>query len=387
MRKLLIISSAPAHLKNGKPFLDKKFIEGMQFYSTAWEGPVACILRESGNAFAFGQVFDVDQLPFEVTILPKGSRIEAEALQGADVILCSGDNHEYLHLADVCKKSAQTLVYTIEYILETRRQIVFLDRAKSLPKKIYSFLWNVKQERRRKKAFRAAAGLQANGYPASAAYTPINANTVRYLDNRVGSDLMATSGEIAARANRLNDDAPIRLVHSGRLETMKGSHDLIPIALRLKEKGINFELNIFGTGSLETEIQKDIEQHGLQDNVKLNGAVDFETELVPFSREHADIYLSCHRQSDPSCSYIENMGCGLAVAGYSNRMWSALCADSHAGWVVPLGDTAALADAIAQAAADRSDLITRGTNALEFAQAHSFEHEFKRRINHLAALP
>ena len=44
------------------------------------------------------------------------------------------------------------------------------------------------------------------------------------------------------------------------------------------------------------------------------GVVDFETELVPFTRQNADIFLGCHRQSDPSCTYLEAMGCGVAVA-------------------------------------------------------------------------
>ena len=120
--------------------------------------------------------------------------------------------------------------------------------------------------------------------------------------------------------------------------------------------------------------------------MRLNGAVDFESELVPFARQHADVYLSCHRQSDPSCTYIENMGCGLAVNGYANRMWSALCRESNAGWVAPLGDAQALADTIVDAAADRQRLITSCRAARRFAGQHSFETEFSRRIEQLRAL-
>lgn len=180
--------------------------------------------------------------------------------------------------------------------------------------------------------------------------------------------------------------APLRLLHSGRLEHMKGSHDLIPIARQLVLKGVDFTLDVFGTGSLESEIQKDIAQHGLQDRVRLRGAVDFETELVPFAKKNSHIYLSCHRQSDPSCSYIENMGCGLAVIGYSNRMWAALCSASKAGWVAPLGNTDALADAITEAAQDRELTAAVCQTAREFAEHHSFENEFQNRVNHMSAL-
>lgn len=139
-------------------------------------------------------------------------------------------------------------------------------------------------------------------------------------------------------------------------------------------------LDVFGTGSLEPEIREAARQAGLQDRVRLHGVVDFARELVPFARGGSDIYLSCHRQSDPSCSYLENMGCGLAVAGYGNRMWAALARESQAGWVAPLGNVAALADCIAAAHRDRAGLMRRCDNALGFARAHLFDAEFDKRI-------
>lgn len=383
MPSLLVISSAPATMVDDRPFLDRKFVDGMRFYCEAWEGQTSCILNMRGDVFPFGQTYAADQLPFDVTILPEGREIAASDLAGHDIVLGSGDDHQYLHLADICSRTGQKLVFIIEYIVETRRQIIFLDRTRSLPRKIYALLWMLRQEHRRRRAFRLADGIQANGYPAMQAYGPMNPNTVMYLDNRVGEQLLATEAEMAARERRLTAGAPLRLVHSGRLEPMKGSHDLIPIARRLARGGIDFELNIFGAGSLEPEIREGIARHDLQGRVVLNGVVDFETELVPFARENADIYLSCHRQSDPSCTYIESMGCGLAVAGYSNRMWSALCSASGAGWAVPLGNADALADAIAQAARDRQALAACCEAARSFAGAHSFEREFRKRTDHL----
>ena len=383
---LLVISSAPATIVDGKPFLDIKFVEGMQYYCNLWDGPVSCILKLREKKFPFGRTYVLDQLPFNVTLLPGDKDIGVEEIRGHDVILCGGDNHEYLHLADICRDARKKLIFIIEYIPETRRQIIFLDPSRSLPRKLYSLLWTMKQERRRRRAFRIADGIQANGYPAFSLYSPMNTNTVMYLDNRVGENLLATETEMEAREKRLLSGAPLRLLHSGRLEHLKGSQDLVPIARRLAAKGVDFTLDIFGTGSLEDEIRKGIAEHGLQDRVRLNGAVDFESELVPFARQHADVYLSCHRQSDPSCTYIENMGCGLAVIGYGNRMWSALCRESNAGWVAPLGDAQALADAVVEAANDRERLAARCLAAHQFASAHSFEREFRRRIEHLQAL-
>lgn len=99
--------------------------------------------------------------------------------------MASGDNHEYLHLSDLCEGKNFKVVFVIEYIPETRAQIIFLDRSRSLLRKAYSSLWTLRQERIRRMAFRKADGLQANGYPARDHYKILISNTIMYLDNRM----------------------------------------------------------------------------------------------------------------------------------------------------------------------------------------------------------
>ncbi|MFT7136527.1 MAG: colanic acid/amylovoran biosynthesis glycosyltransferase [Akkermansiaceae bacterium] len=385
MSSLLVISSAPATFVDGQPFLDKKFVEGMTAYADLWDGPVNCLLNIRVNTFPFGQLYDTNNLPFTVGFVNDGEKIAAKHLSNHDIVLCSGDSHEYLHLPEVCKANGHKLVFTIEYIIETRRQILSLDRARSLPRKAYALAWMLNQEGRRRRAFRLADGVQANGYPAFNAYNPMNPNALLYLDNRVASGMFATPDEMNVREQKLQKGDRLRLLHSGRLEPMKGSQDIIPIARRLATKGIDFEISVFGTGSLEPEIRDGIARYNLRDQVKLCGVVDFQTELVPFARAHSDIFLSCHRQADPSCTYVESMGCGLAVIGYDNRMWAALCQESETGWTAPLGNADALADQIIVADADRTQVARYCQNARAFAENHSFDREFKKRIDHLRA--
>lgn len=380
-RDLLVISSAPGQVQGDRLVLDKKFVEGMRRYQASWPGRVSCLLPRSDRAdMPFADRFDPADLPFEVQLFPEARRLSEQDLAAGEVVLCSGDNANYLHLAGLCRKLGKAIHFTIEYIPETRRQIVLMDPGRSSLRKLKSLVWLQVQEVRRRRAFRQAAGLQANGYPAARHYRPVNPRTLLYLDNRIDATLLATPDEMQARRAHLLSGGAIRLVHSGRLEPMKGSQDLVAVARRLRDLGVAFTLEIFGRGSLEPRIRQEIAQHGLDDAVRLKGTVDFATELVPHARRHADIYLSCHRQSDPSCSYLENMGCGLAVAGYDNRMWAELAAQSGAGWVAPLGDSAALADRIAQAATDRETLAARCEAARDFAGAHLFEDEFAKRI-------
>lgn len=386
MAQLLVISSSPAAMDGDKVILDRKFCEGMQFYCSGWDGPVRCLMRAHNGDFPFREAYDPAALPFELQILDQDQPIETSHLGQADVILCSGDNPAYLHLAGLVRRHPAKLVYIIENIFQTRRKITTLDPTRSWPRKIYSILWDARQELRRRRAFPLAAGLQANGYPAAEDYGRINPNTMRYLDNRVSTALMVTPAEMEARTARLASDAPVRLIHSGRLEPIKGSQHLVAIARHLAEAGHDFILDIFGTGSLEEAIRRDAAAADLSDQIVLHGSVDFETELMPYARAKGDLYLSCHLQSDPSCTYLESMGCGLPVAGYANRMWAALRDDANAGWTVPLGDWQALARELDRLLQNRAEIARNALAAGDFAAAHSFEAEFSRRIAHLQAL-
>lgn len=386
MTRLLVISSAPALIKDGQILLDKKFVEGMRLYCALWDGAVSCILHKTNLNIPFGRIYRPEELPFKLNLLAANKHIKLEDIKEHDVILCGGDDHEHLHLASMCRREKKKIVFVIENIPETRRQIILLEPLRSFPKKVYSFFLEMRHEIRRRIAFRAADGIQANGYPAYAIYSRMNPNTMIYLDNRVSEKFLASEVDMKIRERRLLEKKPLKLLHSGRLEHIKGSHDLIPIALQLVSRGIDFTLDIFGSGSLEEEIKKGIAKHGLHGKVRLNGAVDFEEELVPFARQNVDIYLSCHRQSDPSCTYVENMGCGLAVIGYANHMWTALCKESRAGWMTPLSDHTAIANAISDADSNRHSLVEACYSARRFAGQHTFEKEFNSRIEHLRTI-
>lgn len=162
---------------------------------------------------------------------------------------------------------------------------------------------------------------------------------------------------------------------------MKGTQDLIPTAIALRDRGVDFRMDIFGAGDMRQAIADDVARHDLGGAVHLHQPVDFATGLVPWMRRNADLFLAPHRQSDPSCSYLEAMGCGVPVLGTNNRMWSELARQSGGGWVMPMGQPRKAADIIA--GLDRAAIAKASAHALEFAQAHDFHSEFRRRMDHL----
>jgi colanic acid/amylovoran biosynthesis glycosyltransferase len=383
MANFLMVAPAPVIETGGRLRLDVKFVEGMRVQQALWPSRITCVLRRGVGSIPFGGEYDRAELPFDLVLLDPSEPLEPKHLAGQDLIYAGGDDFHCLGLTDILLPG-QKIVYVIEYTLETRLQILKLERQRGLMGQLRGLVWQLKMERQRRKAFRAASGLQSNGYPAYDLYAPMNRDSLFYLDGRMTPELFATEAEMSAREDRRAKGGPLRLVYSGRLEPMKGAQDLLPVARHLMARGVDFSLDIFGTGSLEAEISAGIPGSG--GRVRLHAPVDFETELVPFTRREADVFLGCHRQSDPSCTYLEAMGCGVAVASYDNRMWSRLNGEAKAGWGAPLGNAEALADQIADLAKDPAEITRRSRNGCAFSQAHAFHPEFRRRMEHLARI-
>ncbi|MFT4055592.1 MAG: glycosyltransferase [Novosphingobium sp.] len=384
MRTLLLSVPAPVQVVPDGYRLDTKFVEGMRAHVADWGGNIRCVIWESDDGIPFGRVYIPDELDFELVVLGRNAPVPDAALEGVSIALVSADMPGFSAICQSVSSAGIPYVLGVEYTLETRLRTLWLGRDISGIRKMRSSLWLLRNERQVRSRLKSAAGAQFNGFPAYSAYSPITDGAHLYLDNRMGSEMMATSAEMAARAKRLLAGQPLRLIHSGRLEPMKGSQDLLPVMRALAAMGVQATLDIYGTGSLEQEIREGLGEFG--GGVRLHAPVDFKTELVPISRTQADIFLSCHRQSDPSCTYLEAMGCGLAIAGYRNRMWGRLSRESGAGVAVRLGSTRQLAEAIGLWNRDRRSVVQSARAGLSFAMLHDFGSEFSGRMAHLHKL-
>ncbi|MEM1431786.1 MAG: glycosyltransferase [Pseudomonadota bacterium] len=381
--RLTVVAPAPAHAGENGWWLDTKFLVGMEHYVRAWPGPVTAVLAEAQAKPPFATFVRSDDLPFAVSTFTPGLKLAVERIPADGLVLCGGDEAEFVHLSAACAERGQPVILVLEYTLETRLRIAWLDQDRGVLRKLRTTQWSMAFERRRKAAIRRAAGLQCNAYPTFDTYGHLNPQTMMYLDNRITEDLLVRPEEQAARAARLAAGGPLTLVYSGRLERLKGAQDLVPVAAGLAARGVDFVLHVFGPGSLSDEIRSEAVRHGLSERVILRGTVDFAKDLVPFVRSSADLFLSCHRQSDPSCTYLETLGCGVPVIGYANRMWARLQGQSNGGWTVPMGETGRVADLIAELDRDRPALVSASAAARAFAARHLFGAEFAQRIAHM----
>lgn len=382
--KTLLLSPSVGVWKIGDElYFDRKFHDGVMAYCACWPGSFRLAIRLATTAPPqFGLVqFNTDAFPAQVEVLRPDEMIGLGNLTGVDIVLASGDSFEDLHVAALCRQHGIKCIYGIEYTLQTRFQIAAISAA-NLWRKMKTMVWLMLQERKRLLAFRQSDGLQANGVPAFDAYARLAPNTLLYFDTRNTAAMGITDSELTAKLDYLDKNAPLRLGFSGRLIRMKGADHLVEIAHQLQKCQVSFSFDIFGSGDLLSDMQAKIDTYGLNNSVRLRGAVDYATELVPFMKANVDLFVCCHRQSDPSCTYLETYACGVPIVGYNNKAHQGILSHYDVGWSVAMNNVTGCADLIARLAEERNEIKDKVVKAARFARDHTCETMFQRRIAH-----
>lgn len=360
--------------------ITRKFVEGMARYAELWDGPVSCVAREEHEVTDNLDNIQVrlKDLPFKVEFLRPGGRWE-EHLGDAALVLVTLSQH-FTHLTDWCAARNVPLVFVSELTWRTRLQIARTTESNPL-KLARKSSFTLQEELRNRRAVAAAAGIQCNGTPTFRAYQVVSPDALLYFDSRTTNAMVASEEGVRERLMRA-PGARLRLAFSGRLLAIKGVDHLVPVAAALRQLGVDFSLRIFGAGAEEANIRAAIDHHQLADRVKLEGTLDFATQLTPLIRSEIDLFVCCHRQGDPSCTYLETMSCGVPVVGYANEALAGVLEHADAGLAVPMDNVDRLASAIASIAGNLPGLERWSLNALRFAQAHTFEKTFERRMAH-----
>jgi glycosyltransferase involved in cell wall biosynthesis len=330
------------------------------------------------------EYFERASLPFRMHVMSFDSPELLELLADASVVLGS-PRHELNRVAAWCARQGIPYVHTTEYTLNTRRQIIRSETTNPLMR-LRRYAWDTRQELANLAIARSAAGLQCNGTPTYDAYQQHARDALLFFDSRVSAATLATPETVQARNQKRPPGAPIRLAFSGRFNAMKGVDHLPLVAQRLVQLGVPFELHLCGAGDLEPLVRQRVAELDLAQHVRFHGVLDYRDELTPFVRDNIDLFVSCHRQGDPSCTYLETFACGVPVVGYDNEALAGLAARVDAAWTTPLDQAELLAERIAELAEAPDQLEQASLSALEFAAAHTFEKTFARRVEQLVRL-
>ena len=381
--KLVIIPCVNIWQINNEYFFDRKFYDGMIEYSKLWVGSIHCILEESHDYIPnFGLVKANEKYnPFSYEVVYNNAEIGENNLIGFDLVYVCGDSYKNLHISKLCKSLEIKCVYLIEYILETRNQITDLS-TKNPFRKFRRRIFNWTNEKKRLQSFELADGIHANGVAAYLEYRKIH-DVSLFFDTRMYTNLFINTKDLEERLNKLRENKPLQLAYSGRLIKMKGVDHLIKICNILNRKKINYTLHVYGSGELEESLKDYIFKKGMLDRIVFHGSVDFAEELIPTIKKNIDLYILLHRQSDPSCTYLETLACGIPIIGYDNKAFSGILNISDIGWKVKMNNIKGVAALISKLDNNRYEIIKKSYNSRLFALDHSFEVTYKNRIDHL----
>ncbi|MEG4341805.1 glycosyltransferase [Microcoleus sp. A003_D6] len=374
-------------LPNGEVLLTRKLIEAVGELAKYWFGSITVMMEETkeDNDQIDSKIFKVDELPFQLEIISFAKITPALLHQHQSSLVLAVPEYRQNHISKVCKIAGVPCIYVSEYSLKTRKQIVNVSTSNPLLR-LRKIIWTYTQEYKQRKAIAMADGLQSNGTPTYQEYKHINRKPLFFFDTRISEEMLATEAEIEGRTKNRSQDMPLRLVFSGRLIKMKGADHLLEVARELKQLKVKFEMFISGIGELEEMMHQQIAANQLNDCVKMLGVPDFKTEFFPFVKNNIDLFVCCHRQGDPSCTYIETMAGGVPIVGYANEAFQGIAEMSETGWVVPMNQPKQMAKKIAELSHNREEIKLMSLKSLKFAQQHTFEKTFQARIKHMQAI-
>ena len=156
------------------------------------------------------------------------------------------------------------------------------------------------------------------------------------------------------------------IVSVGRLEPQKNQKLLIESFSMLAEELSDYNLVIYGEGSLRKELEAFVESKGLTNRVFLPGA---KSGIQNYIKDASLFVLSSDYEGIPN-ALIEAMAIGLPCVSTDCSPGGAkeLIVNEKDGFITPCGDAQKLADAIRKMINDKSLARVCGTNAKQICQ-------------------
>lgn len=376
---IIMMHANSAIIEDGILKIDRKFLLGMNRYSLEID---ASIITIHPMAASVGSIMDHVSVPcsdleFKVIVLDESRRYcdvlkELHNLISDSELLVGGG----MGSVGIARALDIPYVLVLEYDLQTQLKVTtsqvssVVRRCIRAMRCIGDFFVNQSRDRR------GAVALHCNGFPVYDESEKYNGNRLLYLDSRM-SENMVISEPMLQRRLLERRNRTVRLLFSGRYEPMKGASDAIRVALECLKSGLDIEMHCYGQGSQKEEMLALAKKAVRGNRIYVHDAIPYPA-LVERSRNF-DLFVCCHIQNDPSCTYLESFGAGLPIVGYDNRMWDRLSKLSGVGCSSPLGRPELVADSVKSIVNSNDIFDLMSIKARNFALSHTFEREFSLR--------
>ena len=188
------------------------------------------------------------------------------------------------------------------------------------------------------------------------------------------------SGGTAGRRLPSIEDIPW-IVCVARHVRVKNLGLLLETCALLRERGARFRCAMIGDGPLRRDLEAQSRRLGLEKLVELGGARE-QAQVLEWWRRASVAVLTSENEGMPVC-LMEAAACGVPTVATAVGGVPELVEDGVTGFLVPPGDTAALAAALQKLMADFSLAARMGTSARRRAEAL---FSVRRQVDRLQAL-
>lgn len=170
-------------------------------------------------------------------------------------------------------------------------------------------------------------------------------------------------------------NAPIRLGYAGRITLLQKRIDLLlELAIKLKQRKINFRLDIAGRGDYEEELKIQIDNNDLAENVRLLGYVEH-GEIYDFWKKQ-DICISCSDYEGHSISQSEAMACGAVPVIMNTSGAEDDVKQGINGFIVESGNVDSMVDVIEEISEKRHLLKKMGDECINIINRRNEQMAF-----------
>lgn len=185
-------------------------------------------------------------------------------------------------------------------------------------------------------------------------------------------------------AHPQQQDGSPRLVHIASLNRVKDQTTLLHALARIRLAVPGVSLDIAGVDTLNGEIHRLAVDLGLGDIVRFHGFVP--SDELPALYRGAALHVVASRHEAGPVAVVEAAACGVATIGTNvGHVADFAALRSPAAVAVPIGDSAALADAVIAALGDEVRRADMADRARGWALAND-RHETARRFEELYAV-
>ena len=150
---------------------------------------------------------------------------------------------------------------------------------------------------------------------------------------------------------------PLELCYAGRLDPMKAPLEWLQAIAAARAQGAHLHATWYGEGAMLAQAQAECFRLNLADTVTFAGFVAGRADLLANVRQ-AQAFVFTHVTPESPRNLLEALVCGTPLVGYANPYASNLIAEQGGGALVPLHNTEALGNLLAELSRDRIRLAT-----------------------------